>query len=250
MNVDKYLKRIGIKSFATPDIGSLRRLHRNHLYNIPFENLDIHSGSRIVLNKQKLERKILDGQRGGYCYELNGMFYLLLKSLGYDARMISARVSNGNGGWGPEFDHAAIIVKMKGLWLADVGFGDSFIHPLKVEIDNVHKDKTGFYKIVRHDNKFLKMMRSKDGRKFKDCYLFTLKRRKWNEFGSMNKYHQTSPESHFTRGKVCTLAFNGGRVTLTDKKITLTKNNRKSIRKIKKGEFESLLLKHFGDFKS
>ncbi len=98
MNINKYLERLHYKGNIIPDLTTLKALHQSHLYTIPFENLDIHFSRKIRLESSALQKKIIDSGRGGYCYELNGMFYLLLKKLGFNAKMISARVSNGTGG--------------------------------------------------------------------------------------------------------------------------------------------------------
>lgn len=226
---------------------SLNILHSSHLYNIPFENLDIHRGKEILLDESSLEKKIISGNRGGYCYELNGMFFLLLKELGFQAKMISARVNNGKGGWGPEFDHLAIIVELGDLWLADVGFGDNFIEPLKFELNTIQKNLNGFYKIEKYDEEYYKLMRSPDGKEFSDEYIFTLKERQWEDFKEMNLYHQTSPDSHFTKNMVCTIAKPEGRITLTGSKLILTENGSRRETEIKdEKEFRGKLLEYFG----
>ncbi len=246
MNIKGYLKRINPEGQVGIDLNYLNILHSSHLYNIPFENLDIHRGKEILLNESSLEEKIISGNRGGYCYELNGMFFLLLKELGFHAKMISARVSNGNGGWGQEFDHLAIIVELGDLRLADVGFGDNFIEPLKFELDTVQKNLNRFFKIEKYDKEYYKLMRSQDGKEFSDEYIFTLKERKWEDFNEMNKYHQTSPDSHFTKNKVCTIAKPNGRITLTNSKLKITENGIRQESEIKdEKEFGEKLFEYF-----
>ncbi|HMR41940.1 MAG TPA: arylamine N-acetyltransferase, partial [Ignavibacteria bacterium] len=229
----KYLKRINLSGSVSADFSTLKALHKNHLYNIPFENLSIHSGQNIILDADLLGKKIIHSCRGGYCYELNGMFYHLLKDLGYKVKMISARVRNGKGGWGPEFDHLALIVTLDNEWLADVGFGDNFIEPKKFELDTVQKDPGGLYKIIKHDEKYFKLMRSPDGKEFTGEYIFTLKERQWEEFEGMNIYHQTSQESHFTKNKICSVATDKGRITLSKNKLTITENGVKKETELK-----------------
>lgn len=247
MNIKKYLNRIQTDSDVSPDLDSLKKLHINHLYNIPFENLDIHYNKKLILNPDHLQKKILDNKRGGYCYELNGMFFLLLKELGFNAKMISARVNNAKGGWGEEFDHLAIIVKLDELWLADVGFGDSFIEPLKFEMDVVQKNVNGYYKIEKYDEDYYKLSKSSDGKEFFDEYIFTLRERQLEEFEGMNNYQQTAPDSHFRKGKVCTIANKNGRVTLSDYKLIITDGDKKFTKEIKgETEFKEKLFEQFG----
>ena len=247
MNIKGYLNRINAEEPDAPDLNFLNRLHSRHLYSIPFENLDIHRGKEIKLEESSLEKKIISGNRGGYCYELNGMFFLLLKELGFHARMISARGNNGKGGWGPEFDHLAIIVELGDLWLADVGFGENFIEPLKFELNTVQKNLNGSYKIEQYDEEYYKLMRSPDGKEFSDEYIFTLKERKWEDFKDMNLYHQTSPDSHFTKNIVCTIAKPDGRITLTNSKQIVTKNGKRQEIEIKDEKtFMVKLSEYFG----
>lgn len=81
MNVSDYLKRIGICHAIEPTLSNLRRLHLSHMRSVPFENLDIHMGNVIELSLPKLYKKIVVDRRGGFCYELNGLFYWLLALL-------------------------------------------------------------------------------------------------------------------------------------------------------------------------
>jgi len=246
MNIKGYLNRLNSEEQLQADIETLSRLHRSHLYSIPFENLDIHRGKEIKLEESSLEKKIISGNRGGYCYELNGMFFLLLKELGFKVKMISARVNNGEGGWGAEFDHLAMIVELGDKWLADVGFGDNFIEPLKLELDTVQKNPNGYYKIEKYDEEYYKLMKSQDGIEFSDEYIFTLKERNWEDFIEMNKYHQTSSESHFTKNKVCTIAKPNGRITLTNTKLIITENGKRQETEIKdEKEFNEKLFEYF-----
>jgi N-hydroxyarylamine O-acetyltransferase len=76
MNIEAYLKRIHYDGSRIPTLANLLELHRTHLLNVPFENLDIHLGRPIVLDEEKIIHKIVERRRGGFCYELNGAFAL------------------------------------------------------------------------------------------------------------------------------------------------------------------------------
>ncbi|MBL8045525.1 MAG: arylamine N-acetyltransferase, partial [Anaerolineales bacterium] len=105
MNADLYLQRIGYTGSLTPTAETLRGLHRAHLYNVPFENLDIALGRPIILEETKLFEKIVRQHRGGFCYELNGLFAWLLRQLGFSVEMLNARVYDDAATPGPDFDH-------------------------------------------------------------------------------------------------------------------------------------------------
>ena len=108
MNVEKYLARIGMdRTGVVPDLAGLKLLQRQHLLNVPCENLDIHWRRLIGLDTTAFFHKIVEENRGGFCYELNGLFNELLREMGFETRLLSARVTGKDGELGPEYDHAA-----------------------------------------------------------------------------------------------------------------------------------------------
>ena len=228
MNKEKYLCRIGIeKSDIRANLKDLKLLQKQHLLKIPFENLDIHRKTPIVLAEDSFYQKIVEQNRGGFCYELNGLFYELLKTIGFQSEIVSAKVSDGKDNFGAEFDHLAILTKVDGkVYLVDVGFGSFTAEPLEFVLDFEQKDETGIFSIRKFDEYYFEVVR-KNGGDWKSEYIFTTLPRDLAEFTEMCEFHQTSPESHFTRGKVCSLMTNDGRKTLTDKKFIETKGGQK-----------------------
>ena len=83
LNVGAYLERIGYDGPLAPTAETLRRLHVAHLLAVPFENLSIHAGEAVVLDDESLFDKVVRRRRGGFCYELNGLFAALLRSVGF-----------------------------------------------------------------------------------------------------------------------------------------------------------------------
>ena len=229
MNKEKYLRRIGIeKTEIAPSLETLKLLQKQHLLHIPFENLDIHWKQAIVLDNESISHKMLGKNRGGFCYELNGLFYELLREIGFQSKMISARVSDGKGSFGAEFDHLAILAKINGAeFLVDVGFGSFTAEPLKFVLDVEQEDETGVFLIRKFDENYFEVAK-KDGEEWKSEYIFTVLPRDLEEFAEMCQFHQSSPESHFTRSKVCSLMTKEGRKTLTDRKFIETKNGQKT----------------------
>ena len=223
MEIEKYLQRIGCNGTIRPTIESLQVLQKRHLLSIPFENLDIHYKIPIQLNVESIFEKVVIKKRGGFCYELNGIFYELLRSIGFDVKMISARVFDQvQQIFSPEFDHLAIIAKIDSVdYLADAGFGEFAFTPLKVEPGTIQNDERGNFRIERHDNSYYKVVK-KAGEEWIPEYMFTLTKRDLSEFEDMCRYNQTSPLSHFTQNKFCSLATEKGRITVTAKKIKIT----------------------------
>ena len=110
------------------------------MLSIPFENLDIHIGRPIILSEDAFYEKIIEHRQGGFCYELNGPFAGLLTSLGFKVSMLSAPVAGKNDGFTPEFDHMILLVTMKDRWVADVGFGDPFTEPKRLDYSGPQTD--------------------------------------------------------------------------------------------------------------
>ena len=247
MDIDAYLDRIGYHGSIRPTETVLRRLHRKHLLSVPFENLDIHAHRRIILSQSAFYNKIVNHHRGGFCYELNGSFRHLLGKLGFRVSMLSARVANKTGGFSPEFDHMILLVRLKRPWLVDVGFGDSFTEPKRLDISEPQTERETGYKLTRENNWIL-MSRGREGsRTWEPQYKFTLKRRRLSEYFPRCEWQQTSPDSHFTKNRLCSRLTPNGRITLTDKEFIITRNGRKIERSVKSpGEFATLLGRHFG----
>ena len=220
----EYLKRINTSFADNVSIDFLKQIHRAHLEEIPFENLDITFGESIVLSPEKIYRKIVREHRGGFCYELNSCFDSLLTSLGFNTKKISAKVYNG-GNYGPEFDHLCLIVDIEGTsYLVDVGFGDLFQTPLPIN-GVVSIEDYSSYKVSQSGCSYI-LLKSSDEKTWIPQYKFTLQEREICEFSDMCNYHQTSVDSSFTSKTVCTrLTKSGGRITLSNNKKIETKGN-------------------------
>lgn len=248
MNVGEYLLRIGFsESQPSPSVELLRSLQRSHLLAVPFENLDIHWQRPIVLDTGRFFTKIVAERRGGFCYELNGLFNELLRLLGFQTRLVSARVFNGSE-HGPEFDHAAIIVTIAGQeFLTDVGFGAFTAEPLRFLLDEEQSDASGTFVIRRReDDGYFEVMKQEDG-VWRSEYMFTDAGRELSEFAEMCDFQQYAPESHFRKGKLCSIMIEQGRKTLTDRSFILTTNGSKNERPVdSESDFYKTLELEFG----
>lgn len=220
--IEAYLRRLGVAPLDAADADALARLHEAHLLAIPFENLSIAWGEPIVLDVASLHRKIVGGARGGGCHELNGLFAWGLRALGYEVDLLSARVRRDDGGYGPPFDHMCLRVRASGRdWLADVGFGESFRRPLALDAAGVHEEGRVAY-AVRPAGGELEIARREGDGPWTPLYRLDPAPRRLEEFASMSAYHESSPESPFTRRRVCTLATAWGRLTLSDRALVRT----------------------------
>jgi N-hydroxyarylamine O-acetyltransferase len=229
MNKEEYLRRIGIEETdIAPTAENLKLLQRRHLLTIPFENLDIHWTRPILLDDKAFYEKIIGEKRGGFCYELNGLFYELLGEIGFESKIISLKVSRENGVFSPEYAHLAILTRIDGKeYLVDVGFGEFIAEPLKFVLEVEQIDENGVFLIRRYDENYFEVVKKDAGAWRSEC-IFTTLPRKLKEFSEMCDFQQTSPESNFTKRKICSLMTENGRKTLTDKKFIETKNGEKS----------------------
>jgi N-hydroxyarylamine O-acetyltransferase len=214
MNLDAYFERIGYAGPTAPTLSVLVALHRAHLLAVPFENLDIHRGRRITLDEAALFDKLVTRRRGGFCYEQNALFAAVLRTMGYDVSLLEARVRRPDGGFGIPFDHMTLLVRLEVRWLVDVGFGDSFVEPLRLDYVGAQVQPAGVFR-VELDGTTGRYSRQQPETGWRAEYEFYLTPRCLSDFADGCHYHQTAPETSFTQRRVCSLALPGGRVTLT-----------------------------------
>jgi N-hydroxyarylamine O-acetyltransferase len=244
-DIAAYLKRIDYAGSLEPTADVLQELHHAHILAVPFENLDIHLGRPIVLNEAHLFEKIVNHRRGGFCYELNGLFAALLRALGFEVDLLSARVYD-NGRYGPEFDHLILRVHLEEVWLADVGFGDSFREPLQL-YETGNQVQAGVPYRIEHQPPGWKLSSMDGFGDWRRSYRFSLKSRALSEFREMCRYHQTSPDSSFTQKRLCTRATPEGRITLSEMRLIITKGGqRREQTLVNEEEYLSALDHHFG----
>ncbi|HEX5405901.1 MAG TPA: arylamine N-acetyltransferase [Pseudonocardiaceae bacterium] len=215
-----YLARIGAQPDAvlTPDAATLRDLCVQHIRTVPFENLDIHLGARITLTEEALVAKIVNRRRGGFCYELNGLFAALLTTLGYQVTVLSARVFDDDDAVGPPLDHMALRVDLARPWLVDVGFGRHAVHPLRLDEPGDQHDPGGVF-ALRPTGEFGDVDVLRDGA---PVYRLEDRPRSLADFEAMCWYQQTSPDSTFTKQVICSVLRPEGRVTLSGLRLIRT----------------------------
>jgi N-hydroxyarylamine O-acetyltransferase len=225
VEVGTYLARIGYAGPLDPTAETLAALHRAHMLAVPFENLDIHLGLPNVLDPAHVYDKIVTRRRGGWCFELNGLFALLLEKLGFTVTRYSAAVVASDPPF-PDFAHLTLRVDIDRPWLCDVGFGDSFTLPLRLDEPGDQPREGHTYRLKRAGER---VTLSQDGR---PQYAFELARREMHEFAGMCTHLQTSPESFFTRSPICSLATENGRRSLSGMRLITTADGVRSEREL------------------
>src|SRR5688572_28801359 len=250
MDISAYLARIDYTTLVKPDVQTLCGLQFAHMLHVPFENLDVRLKRPIQLSERALWNKIVIQKRGGFCYELNGLFASLLNEIGFDVTYLNARVYNRAGELGIDYDHLALLVKIPGQsirWLADVGFGDSFNKPLNFEERGEQVQGLRTYRLEQTSDGFITWQKNYDG-SWERQYFFDLQPHNFPaDYEATCLYHQTSPESTFTRGSIISRATPDGRVSLEDGRLILTRNGQREHQPIASdAEYNALLREHFG----
>jgi N-hydroxyarylamine O-acetyltransferase len=216
--VDAYLTRIGASRPDRPDSAALRDLQLRHLRTVPFENLGIHLGEDLPLDEKPLLDKIVHRRRGGFCYELNGLFAALLTALGYRVTLMAARVYGDHGEAGPPFDHLALRVETPAPWLVDVGFGDHSHYPLRLGTRAEQRDPAGVFTLSEYPGTGdVDVLR--DGR---PRYWLEQRPRALRDFEPTCWWQRTSPDSHFTHRTICSILSEEGRTTISGRTLIRT----------------------------
>jgi N-hydroxyarylamine O-acetyltransferase len=241
MNIPAYLTRIYYTGPTDPTVPTLFALQRAHLYAVPFENLDIHLGRPISLESPILFDKIVTRNRGGFCYELNGLFSLLLTALGYTVILLNARGVNDDGSYAREFDHLALQVTSPDdpatSWLVDVGWGNGPLEPLRMNEPGLQAQGDRLFRFLSEGEYLILAERipfdavekglaedvpAPGASRWIKHYAFTLRPRTYTDFYDCCRYHSTSPDSFFARKRLCSLYLPDGRVTVSDLRLITT----------------------------
>ena len=221
--VRSYLARLGHPPVNRPDAATLASLQDAHVRTVPFENLDIHLGVPLSLELGALHDKIVTRERGGFCFELNGLFHALLSALGYTAWLVEARELGEDGQLGPRFDHARILVDLDATpVLVDVGTGASPRGPVHLteEEQQVGHQR---YRVREHGDRFVSDRCERGA--WVPGWAFDTHPRELDHFEARCHHHQHSPESHFTQKPLCTLVTLDGHATLSDRTLIVTRGD-------------------------
>lgn len=219
----QYFDRIAYQGPLKPELNLLKALQRQHLLTIPFENLDIHLGRRITLDFEWIFDKLILQQRGGFCYELNGLFGHLLQKLGFSVKYVSAIVMDDQQQWTPEYDHLSLVVSLpEGDYLSDVGFGRFSFWPIKLEKGMIQEDEEGRFRVESGPAERLMISKWKDN-EWVGEFAFYNQPQDLQNFAPRCAYQQDDPNSHFLKQRIITRPGPHGRLTLTDKSFKITK---------------------------
>lgn len=247
MDVQAYLDRINYRGDGAPTFETLRALHLAHALAVPFENLDNFLGRPISLEPADLFAKIVTARRGGFCYELNGLFGLLLEAMGFSVTRLIARVWYGSRPPHPP-SHQVLLVHVGGEpWLVDVGFGgNGLLEPFPFVAGHVAAQCSEQFRLrsVEHEEHLLQCF-VRD--QWESLYSFSLHPCQPVDYRYANYFHSHSPDSIFMQRRICTMPTKDGRKTLVDHSLSIRRNgkNEKTVAG-SDPEYTNVLREHFG----
>jgi N-hydroxyarylamine O-acetyltransferase len=200
MNVDKYLARIGLRERPDATLQGLRTIHRAHLLAIPYENLDVQLLRPVTIERPAIYEKIVERERGGWCYEMNGILGWALGELGFNVTRATGSVMREAMGDINNGNHLVLRIDLpEGVWLGDVGFGDGPRDPIKVAAGAFHSD--GFdFGVRRVDKGWWRL--SNDPRGGAPSFDFNLDPADENLLAEKCAFLQTAPISPFVQNLV------------------------------------------------
>lgn len=211
---DRYLERIGLDPAdvhaSEPDYALLARLQRAHVRSVPFENLAIvgdpeadEPGEGVSLDLDAIYEKLVVAGRGGYCFELNGLFTTLLETLGFEVARAAAMVLSSDGTAETPANHHSVCVSLDGTYVADPGLGrPQMERPVPLAGDPTDPDPAGVqWRVVesgrpRYDRAV--QVRTPDA-DWASRYVFDPTPRPLQYFAATNDYFTRAPESIWTQ---------------------------------------------------
>lgn len=222
INLYNYFERIGHEKPASPTLDTLQTLHRKHTESIPFENLNPFLGTEVKLDPQSLEQKMIHNKRGGYCFEQNLLFREVLRSIGFEAKGLAARIR-----WNQPEDeitsrgHMLLLIEIDDQkYIADVGFGGlTLTAPLRLETGIVQETPHEPYQLARKGEDFLMQTLVRD--EWKDIYQFNQIENFVPDYEVTNWYLSNHPESHFVTGIIAARPVPGHRYALRDNRFSI-----------------------------
>jgi N-hydroxyarylamine O-acetyltransferase len=187
--LEAYLERVGFTGPLRADLETLTALHRAHLSEISYENLDIHFGRPLRLGLEPAYRKIVIGKRGGWCFEMNTLFRWALEAAGFKVTLLSAAAAFDG-------DHMLLLVDLpEGRYLADMGWGNGFHEPMPLGA-GPHRQGFRRFALSQEGEKSWRFSNLDFG---DDGFSFTLSPREIAHFEARSKWLQQDPESSFVR---------------------------------------------------
>jgi N-hydroxyarylamine O-acetyltransferase len=247
LDLDAYCARINYTGSREVSAATLKGLHFAHAHNVPFENLDIHLGQTISLQPADLFAKIVTRKRGGYCYEVNSFFAMILQAFGFQVHGLLARVRFSMSALRPRSHQLLLVTLDNQAWIADVGFGSCCLRePVRLTPDVVNEQGPDSFRLKTETGQTYLLEAFLAGR-WQDLYEFTLEPFDLVDYEPFNYWNSTSPHVRFTQQKLCTIPTPEGRIVAVDMEFKIHgRQGTQTIMAKTHEEYLELLRAHFG----
>jgi arylamine N-acetyltransferase len=224
VHLDHYLARIGVPTPTAPDLSTLQAVVTGHTTSIPFENLDPLTGVEPALDPDGLATKLVDGGRGGWCFEQNGLLRNALTEIGYRVTGLAARVRYRRPPDAPPQARGHMLLLVDGLpdgpHVVDVGFGGGTpTGVLRLVRDEVQATPNEPCRIVRDGDVHVLEIRLGDS--WAPLYSFDLTPQLPVDYGITNFYLARHPESHFRHMLMVSRPEPGIRYALANNRLSI-----------------------------
>ena len=244
-NLQQYLDRIKFSGEIELNLDGITKLMRHQLFNVPFENIDVQAGKVILLNGDDIVNQIVHKNRGGYCYQINGLFSLALQQIGIPHYYVAARPLV-NPGQNPKTHLGIIAIIENEEYLIDLGFGGNSIRkPLKL-IDTgieIQHDSDTFTLTKTDENEFL--LQILIGKEWSNLYSFDLTPQKWIDFKPANHYNYSHPDSFFVQNLIVVLQNPVGKKILFKNAVKSITNGVTELVYFEENDLENILESQF-----
>ncbi len=243
-NLQRYFERIAYTGAARPDLESVTEIMRHHLRAVPFENLDVQAGKGISLVLEDIVDKIVARRRGGYCYEVNGLFAMALGALGVPYRFVGCRPMTYLAR--RPRTHMAILASFNGEeWLCDVGFGSYGIRaPMRLnETGEVRQDDDTFQLFKSNEHEF--QLRAQVDGDWANQYCFDLSHHEWIDFLPANWLNSTHPDTLFVKTLIVMRQTPAGRVILFGDRLKTVVRGETNVQTVTPDQLASVLRAEF-----
>ena len=244
--LEQYFRRIQFHGDAKADLNTVAAMMRGQLMNVPFENLDVQAGKIISLDHNAIVEKILERQRGGYCYEVNGLFAMALDALHIPYFFVAARPL-AHGPKKPKTHMAIIVTFGAEQWLCDCGYGGYGIRaPIRLHPTGTEVNQDG--------ELFMLSVNAEQEMVLKTCiqgvwepqYSFNLSPQIWVDFIPANYYNSTHHDSIFVRKLLVVICTATGRKILFSNSLKIISNGQQEKYSVTPENRATILRDEFG----
>lgn len=218
LSADRYLERIGYEGSLKLDEATLFAVHEAHSYSVPYENLEIMDRKPLSLDIESLYDKIVVRRRGGYCFEVNGLFSWLLGRLGFGPIEYFGRWIWGEPLKVPLKRHRISKVVLGGIpYICDIGVGvPTYVRPLVFEVGLVQEQCGLKFRIMQDETLGYVVQRAMKGKDWENFFSFTEESAQPIDFYYAHYWCTTHPDSIFLNNTMVHLPTKYGRNTAAD----------------------------------